>query len=52
MLVGTVEADPFNKKISIASPLGEALIGKTTGDIVDIKSNKPYKVQVIKFENI
>ena len=52
MLVGTVEADPFNKKISIASPLGEALIGKTTGDIVDIKSNKPYKGQVIKFENI
>lgn len=52
MLVGTVEADPFNKKISIASPLGEALIGKAVGDIVDIKSKKPYKVQVIKFENI
>ena len=52
MLVGTVEADPFNKKISIACPLGEALLNKSVGDIVDIKSAKPYKVEIVKLENI
>ena len=52
MLVGTVEADPFNKKISIACPLGEAIVGKAIGDVVDIKVEKPYKVEIIKFENI
>ena len=52
MLVGTVEADPFNKKISIACPLGEALLNKSVGDIVDIKSVKPYKVEILKLENI
>ena len=52
MLVGTVEADPFNKRISIACPLGEALMNKTVGDIVDIKSVKPYKIEIVKLENI
>ena len=51
MLVGTVEADPFNKKISIACPLGEALVGKTNGDVVEVKSVKSYKVEVLKLEN-
>ena len=51
MIVGTVESDPFNKKISIDCPLGEAIVGKTVGDIVDIKSIKPYKVEILKLEN-
>ena len=48
MIVGTVESDPFNFKISNASPLGEALIGKTTGDVVEVKAKKTYKVEVVK----
>lgn len=52
MLVGTVEADPFNKKISIECLLGEAIVGKTVGDVVDIKSVHPYKVEILKLENI
>ena len=49
MIVGTVESDPFNNKISNACPLGEALIGKVVGDIVDVKGPKSvYKVEVIK----
>ena len=36
MIVGTVESDPFNNKISNACPLGEALIGKVVGDVVGI----------------
>ena len=48
MIVGTVESDPFNNKISNACPLGEALIGKSVGDIVDVKAKKNYKIEVVK----
>ncbi len=49
MIVGTVESDPFNNKISNACPLGEALIGKAVGDVVDVKGPKSaYKVEVVK----
>lgn len=36
-VVGTVEADPMNGKISDDSPVGKALIGKKLGDEVEIK---------------
>ena len=49
MIVGTVESDPFNNKISNACPLGEALIGKVVGDVVEVKGPKnSYKVEVTK----
>ena len=48
MIVGTIESDPFNHKISNASPLGEALIGKSLGDIVDVKGKVQYQVEIIK----
>lgn len=37
-VVGTVEADPLNGKISDESPIGKALIGKSEGDAVEIKT--------------
>lgn len=37
-VVGTVEADPLNGKISDESPIGQALIGKKVGDDVEIKT--------------
>jgi transcription elongation factor GreA len=37
-VVGTVEADPLNGKISDESPIGQALIGKKVGDTVEIKT--------------
>lgn len=52
MIVGTVESDPFNKKISNACPLGEALINRGVGDVVEIKGRKNYKVEVLKIEYI
>lgn len=48
MIVGTVESDPFNNKISNACPLGEALIGKNVGDVVDVKAKKNYKIEIVK----
>lgn len=37
-VVGTVEADPLNGKISDESPIGRALLGKKVGDAVEIKT--------------
>jgi len=49
-IVGTVEADPLNGKISDESPIGAALIGKKAGDLVEIKTAvdiQTYKVEAI-----
>lgn len=35
-LVGSMEADPAHDKISITSPMGEALIGRSAGDTVEV----------------
>jgi transcription elongation factor GreA len=37
-VVGTVEADPLNGKISDESPIGQALLGRKVGDEVEIKT--------------
>lgn len=37
-VVGTVEADPLEGKISDESPIGQALMGKKVGDSVEIKT--------------
>ncbi len=37
-VVGEWEADPMKKKISHTSPLGQALIGKKAGDIVEFEA--------------
>ncbi len=37
-LVGEFEADPLEKKLSITSPLGKALLGKKKGDVVEVEA--------------
>lgn len=49
-VVGTVEADPLQGKISDESPIGQALMGKKVGDEVEIKTpaeSSTYKVASI-----
>lgn len=49
-VVGTVEADPMNGKISDESPIGTALMGKKVGDKVEIKTpaeTATYKITKI-----
>jgi transcription elongation factor GreA len=49
-VVGTVEADPLNGKISDESPLGQAVIGKKDGESVEIKTpaeTTTYKIVAI-----
>ncbi len=48
MIVGTVESNPFSNKISNVCPLGEALIGKAVGEVVEVKAKKNYKVEIVK----
>lgn len=36
-LVGTVEADPMNNRISNESPVGSKIMGHKVGDIVDVE---------------
>lgn len=46
-VVGTVEADPLNGKISDESPIGQALLGKKVGDAVEIKTPAETTVYTI-----
>jgi len=50
-IVGTVEADPFAGRISNDSLLGSALIGKQVGDMVTVKTTKPYEVEILRIDN-
>lgn len=52
-IVGEDEVDLKNGKISLASPVGKALIGNKVGDIVTIKApagDREYEIQGISFE--
>lgn len=49
-VVGTVEADPLEGKISDESPIGKALMGKKLGEAVEITTpvdTKTYKIASI-----
>ncbi len=48
-IVGSMESDPMNNKISNESPIGKAVIGKKAGDIVSVTSpNGSFDVKIIK----
>ncbi|MEN3002077.1 MAG: transcription elongation factor GreA [Armatimonadota bacterium] len=50
-LVGSFEADPLQDRISIVSPLGEALLGKSAGDEVEVQTPKGivrYKIEAVE----
>lgn len=49
-VVGTVEADPLNGKISDESPIGQALLGKKEGEDVEIKT--PAETATYKITSI
>lgn len=52
-IVGEVEADLKARKISVTSPIARALIGRSEGDTVTVRSpggEKEYEIQTIAFE--
>ena len=51
-IVGEVEADVKQSKISITSPIARALIGKSVGDTVEVATpggGKCYEILTVKF---
>ncbi len=51
MIVGPNEADPLAGKISNESPMGKAFLGKTTGELVKVKTpggEATYKLLSVK----
>lgn len=49
-IVGTVESNPFEGKISDSCPLAKSLFGHIAGEVVTVKVAKPYQVKVISFK--
>lgn len=48
-IVGSLEADPFENKVSDESPIGKALVGSKVGDVVSVPSpNGSYDVKIVK----
>jgi transcription elongation factor GreA len=50
-LVDAREANPIKGKLSIASPIGKALVGKTSGETIKVVAPAgiiPYKIEQIK----
>ena len=52
MLVGTLEADPEEGKISLDSPIGKAIFGKRTGEevFIDSPAKIAYNIKKIKYQ--
>ena len=51
-IVGTLEADPAERRISDESPIGKSFLGKKAGDTIVIKTplvNHSCKIKKIKY---
>ena len=49
-IVGQIEANPIENKISNESPLAKAVLGHKVGEIVEVDVAKPYKVEIVSIE--
>ena len=48
-IVGALEADPFENKISNESPIGKAIMDRKVGDIISVDSpNGSYDIKIVK----
>lgn len=47
-IVGTVEADPFEGKISNETTLAKTILNRHEGEEIEVKAEKPYKIKIIK----
>ena len=47
-IVGSMEADPFENKISNESPIGKAIMDKKVGDVINVESpNGSYNIEIV-----
>lgn len=47
IIVGSVEADPLNGKLSNVTPLAIALLDKKVGAVVTVEVDEPYQVKIL-----
>lgn len=54
LIVSTEEAAPLNNdgamKISTDSPIGSALLGHKVGDVVTVKANRTYDIEIVEVD--
>ncbi|CAT05407.1 transcription elongation factor GreA [Mesomycoplasma conjunctivae] len=51
-IVGSsIDADPFQNKISISSAFAQAIMGQHEGDELDVDTIEKYSVRILKVEN-
>lgn len=49
-IVGSVEADPANGKLSNLSPLASAILDKKVNDVVEVSVNNAYEVKILSIK--
>ena len=49
-IVGTIEANPMENKISCESPLATAILGHKVGEKVTVDAPTPYEVEIVSIE--
>ena len=49
-IVGTDEVKPFERQISLESPLGRAIKDHKVGDVVEVEAPTLYKVEIISIK--
>ena len=49
-IVGVIEANPLENKISNEAPLAKAILGHKIGEIVEVEVARPYKVEILAIE--
>jgi len=49
-LVGSIEADPKSRKISVESPIGKAMINHAEGDTVEVKTEtgRIFSIEIVE----
>ena len=49
-IVGVIEANPLENKISNEAPLAKAILGHKIGEVVEVEVARPYKVEIVAIE--
>lgn len=49
-IVGTIEANPLENKLSSESPLAKAVMGHKVNDVVTVDAPVPYDVKIVSIE--
>ena len=49
-IVGSVEADPLNGKLSNEAPIAQAILGKMVNDVVSVDVDESYDVKIIEIK--